>query len=169
MKKVTIRNFHKLNNQKVFEELLKRKSERKGTTAFNDFEDRFLMAEALLVYIEKIEKTEISELFVNQARKNFIVNSVTAIEVYCRNIIEYFQGSWNEKGLNELLDVDFNLQKAYSLFYEANVSREAVIAEVESFQNRESINRIFSALTSKKFVDELSGYADSFFSVPLEK
>src|SRR6267142_1483992 len=114
-------NSNKLESERVLSQLSKKRRKRKGKTTFDDFEDRYYSSIAILV---KIQMSKLSSMLVNEARKNLIVNFVTAIEVFCKNIILTRAGRWDEEGISKMLDVPFNLRKAYELFSKAKVSRE---------------------------------------------
>ncbi len=100
--------------------------------------------------IEKTEKDRGKFSVSSVAAHNFVVNCVTGLEVYLRQII-LGNKHWDDKGLNSLLKEKLTLGEAYNLFNNEKLTREYIIAHYYSFQNLEAIYEIFSKLTGTDF------------------
>jgi len=86
------------------------------------------------------------------AISNLIVNQVTAIEVYFRNIIIY-NSRWSSQGIEALMKEKITLADAYNLLKKGNVRLENIIAETFPFNDLTKIGSTMQALTccSKDF------------------
>ncbi len=93
-----------------------------------------------------------------EARKNFIINCVTALEVFLKDMLVGLLENVDLPKLNELLNEKITLWEAYKLFYRNKVSAGELIAIKYSLQNLEQINLIFSKLIEKKFLTEIGSF-----------
>ena len=109
---------------------------------------------------QEIEESSKDDKIKSQARKNLVINFVTALEVYFRDIIIEFAGKWDADGFTFLLKEKISLNEAFDLFSNAKVSKEMIIAKFSSFQNLESINFVYgNLLATKDFVGDLDRFA----------
>jgi hypothetical protein len=82
--------------------------------------------------------------------RNFVVNAVTALEVFLKDIIQ--EVDWTEDGYRTLLSkAKVNLAEAYDLFGKTHVTRNSIISSYYTFQNMSSVYEVFDALTGKSF------------------
>lgn len=99
-----------------------------------------------------------------EARKNYIVNLVTATELFCIETIIDHRGKWKEHGLANLLNKKetLSLNDVFDLLKIGNVTKEHLLINFYSFQNLNAIDKVFSFLTGEiagettfKFLDNL--------------
>lgn len=88
---------------------------------------------------------------------NFIVNCVSALEMYFKNTILQ-NARWHNPGLTSLLKEKITLGEAYEMFGQEKISREYIVSHYFSLQNFESISGIFSKLTNSDFFKEVENF-----------
>lgn len=86
-----------------------------------------------------------------RAMKNFTINLVSAIEIYCKELIIDKHGKWNDEGLRILLDEKdkVKLSELFEIFKIGEVKKEHIILEFHLFENIHVINKVFSLLTGE--------------------
>jgi len=109
-----------------------------------------------IVFLDE-DSTEIVEVVNQLSYHNFLVNLVSALEVYLKQII-ISNRNWNEVGYSKLLSEPIALQDAFKIFTTEGISREHLIAHSNSFMNLSSIDRIFTQLCGKSFLKELGKF-----------
>lgn len=98
----------------------------------------------------------------NQAKKNFIINMVSCLEVLLKEIIVENRGNWNRDGLDSLLKEKITLLDAFDLFKDYRPAKEDLLSISASFQNLQSIETVFDKLTKKNFLYEVGQYSYEF-------
>lgn len=91
------------------------------------------------------------------AYNNLLVNLVSGMEIYFRETIIQ-SSSWNEDGLNKLLQENIKLSEAYKIFNQGQITREYIIAQHFSFKNFDSISSVFSNLLGRDFNNFVEDY-----------
>lgn len=112
------------------------------------FRERRELVSDLLTHCESINNEEIK----NAARKNALINMVSALEVYFRDLIVDRTGYWITNGFIGLLKKKIFLKNVYPCFKDTTVTNEVVVARYYSFQNIESIASVFGRLTDCDFL-----------------
>lgn len=84
----------------------------------------------------------------NEARKNYIVNIVTALELFCVESIIQRKGKWNNEGATLLLNdkEKVSLIELIEIIKIGKVLKEDLIIKYYSFQNAQIVNKVFSNL-----------------------
>jgi hypothetical protein len=116
--------------------------------AIASFQERMKLAFDLASYFDDVDREELK----NAARKNALINMVSALEVYFRDLIVERNGCWAIGGFADLLKEKMSLNDAYDCFKDTTVTKEALVAHYYSFQNIESIANIFGCLASCDFL-----------------
>jgi len=80
------------------------------------------------------------------ATSNLIVNHVTGIEAFFRNVVVHNK-AWSGNGIEALMREKISISDAYSLIQKGNVRLEHVIAETFSFNELSQIGTVMKALT----------------------
>jgi len=111
--------------------------------------------------IQLVEKSNIKKEIKIEARKNFIINCITAVEVFFKDMIiglDWFE-VLNEDGIDELLSEKITLTEAWLLFKTKNISLGEIIAAKFSFQSLPEINKIMKKLLGvSNFLKEVEQY-----------
>jgi len=107
----------------------------------------------LHTYLKKTGKEEDRNLYLDEASQNAIIAHASSIEVFCKSIVVEFRSKWSTAGYSQLLDS--NLNDAYNQFKEEKVTRESIIAHYYSFQNLDTIARVFDLLTDDNFFNNI--------------
>lgn len=139
----------------------KRKRGRLPSTAGTEFATYMLACYdlALKSYATKFKEHKHFK-FKNPERivvSNFIVNCISALEMYFKNIILQ-NARWHNPGLTSLLKEKITLGEAYEMFGQEKISREYIVSHYFSLQNFESISAIFSKLTDADFFKEVENF-----------
>lgn len=151
-----------LNSKKIDIPTLQKALKRKRRSKLNAL-DRF-HHEVLLSYLlyhllkKRVKGVEISNEVRTAAKKNFIVNCITCLEVFCKDLIMEFEEKWNSDGISDLLKDKISLGRAFYLIRDAKLNRLELISYYNSFSNIESIDHVFSTLTHREFLKELSKF-----------
>ena len=108
-----------------------------------------------LFLLRLVESSQAPKEIKTEARKNFIINCVTALENFLKDMIVGLVdiGDLNVEDL--LKGEKISLYDAYSLFVNKKVSLGELIAVNFSWQNLERINQVVSKLTGENFLDKL--------------
>jgi len=131
---------------------------------FDMFLERVFAAENLLNLVEKNSKERETIL---EARKYFLVTSVSSMESYYKCVVEYLLDSRKipetnkRKFLESLRNVNFSIADLASLMkiQKGNISLGEIVAALRSFQNLENINQACSTLLGvKDFIAEVQSY-----------
>lgn len=128
-----------------------------GSSADTLFYVYLAVAEDLLEFVSKNCK---EERRVWEARKNFLVNLVTSLEVFCKGLILQLSTKWDERGMSELLQEKITLNQAFELISESKkqeLVKEVFIINSYSFSNFESITLVFCKLTGKANLNKVLG------------
>jgi len=116
-----------------------------------------VIAEDLLDHVSKSCKKEI---IIHEARRNYLVNLATSLEVFCKRTIMQFSDCWDERGISELLQERITLHEAFELVEvsrDQKLAKELFIINSYSFSNFDSITLVFSKLTGKANLNILLG------------
>jgi hypothetical protein len=105
-----------------------------------------------------IQNTNVKPSVKNQAAKNQLVNMVSALEVYLKDVVMEKEDKWREEGLNNLLKEKITLHEAYDHFRNIALSKAAIISKFLSFNSIDSIDHVFSQLFTDKFLDQLEKF-----------
>ncbi|MEJ1241881.1 HEPN domain-containing protein [Chryseolinea sp. T2] len=100
-------------------------------------------------------KAEAIATIKNEAGKNAMVASVSAIEVFFKDLITENVDGWSSAGYDELLKDKITLYEAYHLFKHENLSRESIIAEHYNFSTIENIAATMDTLTGGGFYKKM--------------
>ena|SRR5258706_777396 len=86
-----------------------------------------------------------------EARKNYIVNLVTATELFCIETIIDHKGKWKNDGLTFLLNKKENLSlnDVFEILKIGKVTKEHLLINYFSFQKVSTIDKVFSFLTGE--------------------
>lgn len=87
----------------------------------------------------------------DRASKNFVINLVSAIEIFCKEMIIDKHGKWNELGLTILLDEKdkVKLSEIFEIIKIGELKKEHIILKFHLFENIHVINKVFSLLTGE--------------------
>lgn len=109
----------------------------------------------MLLKIIKDSKTD-SKLKI-EVRKNFIINCVTALEFFLKDMIEGLieLNAIDKKNIDKFLDDKITLKEAWKIFSERSITLGEIISATCSFQNLHQINSILSGLFDRDFLDEI--------------
>jgi len=116
-------------------------------------------------YLAKEAETRIDKLNLKkEARKNFIINCITATEVYFKDFVKTLPEVNEEikhgEGLKDLLKNKdkANLWEAYEIFKESDFRLGDILISYYSFQNLADIDHVMSKLLNTKFLDSIDNY-----------
>ncbi len=150
---------------KLFEKLIKRSQRelkflhKREIYPLDSFRIKNFYAIQILSIIEEHAKDRKIKI---EARKNFIINCVTATEVYFKDIVkvlpEFPKVKDNKEGIRDLLKEKISLWEAYLLFKEKDLRIGDVIASYFSFQSLEEIDRIIGKILNLKFLDSIENH-----------
>lgn len=163
---------------KLIENILKKsKQERKHATKFgylplpiDSYWHKIHHCAKILELVENYASTVIKNkneksIVLVEARKNFVINCVTALEVFFKDNVkvlpEVNSGIKKGKGLKDLLEskTHTNLWEAYNIFKEHELRLGEIVICVYSFQNIYQINYVMSKLLNiGSYMDEVSNY-----------
>ena len=111
--------------------------------------------------LQLVEKSNVKKEIKIEARKNFIINCITAVEVFFKDMIiglDWFE-VLNEDGIDELLSEKITLTEAWLLLKTKNISLGEIIAAKFSFQSLPEINKIMKKLLGvSNFLKEVEQY-----------
>lgn len=133
------------------------KRRRKGSKKMLDRVTEFIFPSYQLLEKSGIFKSKKLSKLKSIAANNFLVNCVTAIEIHLKDVILQ-NSNWNELGFSDLLKEKISLNDAFEIFNKEKVTREYIIAHSISFQNIESINKVFSSLLKADFLKEVENF-----------
>lgn len=147
---------------KTFEELIKRILKEKHHLTKRDafpidsFNHKMYNSIEILNYstlgLKKLPKGKEKNELLKEIRKNFIINCVTAVEVYFKDLIrvtpEMSSKIRNSKQLKDLLSnkEKVNLYDAYQIFKEYDFKLGDILLYYYSFQNLQEINLVLGHL-----------------------
>jgi hypothetical protein len=115
--------------------------------------DKYLKISAISIGTkESVDRNSGGGAVQNHARKNYIINQVSAFETLLKDVIMDKTFVWFENGFSELLKEKISLNDSYNIYKNSEITREALIAHFYSFQNIESISHVFSNLTNSDFL-----------------
>lgn len=109
-----------------------------------------------------VSKADTRKSIKNLAKKNAIVNLITSLEVFLKELIQLNHENWNENGLEELLKDKVTLSHAYDLLSAYRPSKSDLISNHYSFQSLESVDTVFNKLTGKRFLNLVGEYGYKF-------
>jgi hypothetical protein len=144
-------------NRDLLEKLVKEKHEARGVDSyiFDKLFERIMVATSALELTERQEDSSV----MLRGKKNYIINVVTALEIYLKDMIEEFSGSWNNAGFDKLLKEKITLNEAYDWFKDTSATKEKIVARFASFQNISTINNTFSCLFGvNDFLSDLDAF-----------
>jgi len=124
---------------------------------YDTFLEKTYRALSLLIAIEESKTNREIKL---EARKNFIINCITALEVFLKDMVKGLIDleAISQKGIDEFLKEKITLKEAWEIFSESEVSLGEIISITCSFQNLTQINSIFSKLLDQDFLEEISHF-----------
>jgi hypothetical protein len=113
-------------------------------------------------YSEKETESRNDKLTIKkEARKNFIINCITATEVYFKDLVKTLPEVnikiKNGQGIKDLLikKDKINLWEAYKIFNETGVRLGDILIYYYSFQSLREIDNVMSQLLNIKFLDSI--------------
>ena len=130
--------------KKLFEKSKKRTTKK---TKFNSNHYTFVHDSLNLLFGISESKRKILPVEKQIAYHNFLVNLVTSVECFLKNLI--LSGNfWNEDSYKTLLKdkEKIDLFQAFELFGNVKVTRQLLITHYYSFQNFNEINKVFTCL-----------------------
>ena len=108
--------------------------------------------------MEEIATLELSVNTKNTLKNNQIINMVTAVEVYFRDMIDAIFRMCDrdvfDSKLRKLHDKNYKIDEVIAI-YENKIHPLELISASHSFQNTENINKVFSTLTDDRFIAKL--------------
>ena len=115
------------------------------------------------ILLDLVEKSEVSKDLKLEARKNFIINCTTALEVFLKDMLIGIVDILLEKKchpdkIDSLFKEKITLGEAYQLLSERKISAGLLIASKYSFHNLEVIDRIFSVIINGNFLESLGKF-----------
>jgi len=135
---------------------LLRESNIKYLTPMDLFLEKFKGAEALLDFVE--EQASDEELK-QQARWNFVIMCVSAMEIFFKRMAEIFiQGGWVHGSFFKSLRKDERLSVDLLKKDKEKYTDGEIISISNSFQNLDSINHFFTRMIGKNFLKEISEF-----------
>lgn len=95
-----------------------------------------------------------------EARKNFIINCVTALEVFLKDMIEGLieMNAIDQKRMEKFLNDKITVKEAWEIFSEKVITLGEIIAATRSFQNLRQINSTLSSLFDQDFLEEINSF-----------
>ncbi len=116
-----------------------------------------------LSLLDLVEKSRVSRDLKLEARKNFIINCITALEVFLKDMVLVIidmqtENNHRANGIKLLLKEKITLEEAYKLFYKKDVSIGIIIISKYSFHNLETIDQILSVITKENFLEKLGKF-----------
>ena len=126
-------------------------------TATHNFYLRFVDIHDLYDFNDKYQAWMEPKIY-KIARANFIVNVISALEMYFKALITEYQNRWVDEGIKEMLQEKISLHDAFILCKNTGVEKADLIAIHSSFQNLSSIESIFRKLTGKKMFLDAIGF-----------
>jgi hypothetical protein len=79
---------------------------------------------------------------------NFLVNLITALEVFLKSCIHRYKDKWDEEGVAKLLDEPIKLNDAFILFQHPGIEKADLISYNYVFQSTITIEKVFGRLTN---------------------
>lgn len=125
-------------------------------SAINNFLKQLELIEDL--YVE-IEKNIDSPLLIQQARKQLVISLVSALEVYFKDILKvsYDSGAFKGSILLKKIPKRFYFNDIEKIL-DHKISLGELLASVFTFQNLQSINKVFSELIGKNLFQEINQF-----------
>ncbi|SDK25873.1 hypothetical protein SAMN05421823_102277 [Catalinimonas alkaloidigena] len=117
----------------------------------NNFIAKVNIAKEVNVIVEKNTNNQKAKI---EARKNYVINLVTALEVFIKDSIKKRGGLFGNDNQRDLLKEKISLYEAHQLFKHKDLKTEEIIAIYYSFQSLESIDYVLSKLMGKSFLKE---------------
>ncbi len=112
---------------------------------FDSFLEKIARQTKLIDSIEKCK--DIDEQIKIEARKNFMISWVTALEVYLKDmvwvLIDGFPSSLNQEGIENLLKKKISLWEVFEIIQKERITKGELIAAEYSFLSLEQIDYIF--------------------------
>jgi hypothetical protein len=118
------------------------------TKPYEEYSQRIRLAKEVLDWVYAAEGEELW----TASRSNFVINLVTAIEVYLKQLIIERKDVWHTEGYAHLLSEKITLNDAINLFKGSDITKEVIVSHFYSFQSLESISATFDELVQNKFL-----------------
>lgn len=140
------------------EKLKKHITKKTKGTSLNAYFERLVLAQEL----QQITSSKLKnrpKLSI-KTKQNLIINTVTALVVFFKDLIIEFKGKWNDQGLDKLLTGNsIPLNVAFTLFRGKTVKKEHLICHYFSFQSLHTFDNVFSnLLDTTKFLEDLGKF-----------
>lgn len=111
-----------------------------------------------LLLLDLVESSKSPKELKIEARKNFIINCVTALENFLKDTIFGLTEIGNLSAREILKEEKISLYDAYKLFVDRKVSLGELIVVRFSLNNLEQIDYLMSTLIGSKFLDEVGEF-----------
>jgi len=111
-----------------------------------------------LLLLDLVESSKSPKELKIEARKNFIINCVTALENFLKDTIFGLTEIGNLSAREILKEEKISLYDAYKLFVDKKVSLGELIVVRFSLNNLEQIDYLMSKLIGRKFLDEVGKF-----------
>ncbi|MBY7962054.1 hypothetical protein KW476_13255 [Vibrio fluvialis] len=116
------------------------------------------ISQATMSAMEEIAPMELSVNTKNTLKNNQIINMVTAVDVYFRDMIDAIfrmcdRDAFNSK-LRKLHEKNYKIDEVIAI-YENKIHPLELISNSHSFQNTENIDKVFSILLEDRFIPKL--------------
>lgn len=118
----------------------------------------FSLVKRAIVALDLVQKCSYQKYdaaIVNQARKNFITNIVTALEIFFKDTVLENKGHWPSDGFEKLLKEKITLLEALNFRKGSKLEAEHLILYALPFTNPDAIQNLFSTLIGRDFWNEL--------------
>lgn len=128
---------------------------------FKNIEQRIKLAVTLMESVtqQKFANSQSTRTVKNAARKNFVINIVTAFEIYFNEIIVANIGKWSQSGIDEILGKEkITLLEALEFRKGTRIHAEHLIVFHNRLQNPDSINKLFTTLIGQDFFKALDDH-----------
>ncbi len=145
-----------------------------GTTFPSEmFDKKIFLAKTLW---ESVENSDVPYEIKIEARKNLIINCVTALEVFMKDILLYMVAMLedNTEILNSILGLlnkekdKIGIGEAYKIFVKEKIELSELISNYFSFQDLGTIDRVFSIIVKDKFLQRIGEYSIDLEEFELE-
>ena len=149
----------------IFKKILRERdfSSQRSEEALNNFIRKVTESVQLVVFVENKSKKNIVKL---NGRKNYVINLVTAAEIYFRDLIKMLPDARlvrkNSSGLSKLLDDQITIWDAYQLLRtrrsKSSIKVGEILAIMHLFESLAIIDSTFSTLLGCSFLREVENH-----------
>ncbi|TKG17757.1 hypothetical protein [Vibrio lentus] len=137
---------------------IKKDREARDSRDVRPFATFISISQATSSAMEELVALDLSAETKNTLKNNQIINMVTAVEVYFRDMLDAIfkmceRDSYHSK-LRKLHDKNYKIDEVIAI-YENKIHPLELISTSHSFQNTDNINRVFSTLLGERFIAQL--------------